>query len=68
MTKKAGPPAQRGINTMRESSLHAAVKQWYAQPGDELEVTVDGFTIDLVRKGGPEGVLEGTARIEVATR
>lgn len=51
MTKQTGVPAHRGINTMRESSLHAAVKQWYARPGDELEVTVDGFTIDLVRNG-----------------
>jgi hypothetical protein len=38
------------IGTMREKSLHAKVKQWYAQPGDSVEVPVDGFVIDIVRK------------------
>jgi hypothetical protein len=27
------------------------LKQWYAQPGDRFEVTVDGFVIDIVRDG-----------------
>lgn len=38
-----------GINTYNEKSLHAALKQWYAAPGDQLEVRVDGYIIDLVR-------------------
>lgn len=38
-----------GINTFNEKSLHAALKQWYAQEGDQMEVPVDGFVIDLVR-------------------
>lgn len=38
-----------GINTLNEKSLHAALKQWYAQPEDRLEARVDGFIIDLVR-------------------
>ena len=38
-----------GINTYNEKHLHAALKQWYAQPEDHLEVKVDGFVIDLVR-------------------
>ena len=38
-----------GIGTLSERSLHAALKDWYAQPGDLLEVEVDGFVIDIVR-------------------
>jgi hypothetical protein len=38
-----------GINTYNEKSLHAELKQWYAAPGDLLEVRVDGYIIDLVR-------------------
>lgn len=38
-----------GINTYNEKSLHAALKQWYAQAGDQMEVPVDGYVIDLVR-------------------
>jgi hypothetical protein len=38
------------IGTLSEQSLHAALKRWYAQPGDELEVPVDGYIIDLVRQ------------------
>ena len=32
-----------------ESSLHAAVKNWYAHPGDELEALIDGYLVDIVR-------------------
>ncbi len=39
------------IGVMRESSLHAALKDWYAQPGDELEALVDGYRIDIVQNG-----------------
>ena len=38
-----------GIGTLRETSLHAALKAWYARPGDKLESTVDGFVVDLLR-------------------
>lgn len=41
--------ARPGFSTLRESSLHAALKQWLQRPGDGVEVVVDGFTIDLVR-------------------
>ncbi len=37
---------------MREGPLHAAVKALLAQPGDELEVPVGRFVIDLVRADG----------------
>ncbi|MBI4790353.1 MAG: hypothetical protein HY782_25250 [Chloroflexi bacterium] len=37
------------IGTKNERSLHKAIKAWYALPGDELEVKVDGCIIDIVR-------------------
>jgi hypothetical protein len=37
------------IGTYQETSLHAALKQWYAQPDDRMEEQVDGSVIDLVR-------------------
>jgi hypothetical protein len=38
-----------GIGVRNEKSLHAALKQWYAQPGDQLEAKVEGFVVDIVR-------------------
>ena len=37
------------IGTLREKPLHASLKNWYAQPGDDIEVAVDGYVVDLVR-------------------
>lgn len=37
------------IGTLRESSLHAALKLWAAQPGDAFEVEVEGYFIDIAR-------------------
>lgn len=37
------------IGTLGEKSLHAAIKRWYAQPDDLLEIPVDGYHIDIVR-------------------
>ena len=37
------------IGLLNEKPLHASLKTWYAQPGDRLEVPVDGFVIDIVR-------------------
>ncbi|MCW4019645.1 MAG: hypothetical protein NWF14_00220 [Candidatus Bathyarchaeota archaeon] len=34
-----------------ESSLHSAIKEWYACPGDRFEVHVDGYVVDIVRGG-----------------
>jgi hypothetical protein len=34
---------------LNEKPLHAALKAWYARPGDELEVSVGGFVVDIVR-------------------
>src|SRR5215210_5669254 len=38
-----------GIGLLNENPLHASLKQWYARPGDQFEVPVDGFVIDIVR-------------------
>ena len=38
-----------GIGLLNEKPLHASLKEWYAQPEDQFEVTVDGFVIDIVR-------------------
>ncbi len=37
-----------GIGVRNEKSLHAALKQWYVRPSDQLEVKVDGFVVDIV--------------------
>jgi len=44
---------------MTETSLHASLKSWYSQPGDQIETLVDGFIIDIRR---------GDLLIEVQTR
>ncbi len=38
------------IGTLAEKSLHAGLKDWYGRPGDQFEVRVDGFVIDIVRE------------------
>jgi hypothetical protein len=38
------------IGTLQESSLHAALKQWYAGPGDLLETPLAGYFIDIRRQ------------------
>ena len=47
------------IGTLNEKPLHAALKQWYALADDLTEVSVDGFTVDVVR---------GDLLIEIQTR
>jgi len=44
---------------MSEKPLHAALKEWYAQPGDRLEMPLDAYVIDIVR---------GDLLIEIQTR
>ena len=55
-TRTGNDPApdetQPHIGTLNEGSLHAALKQHYSQPGDELEVPMEGFVIDIVRSAG----------------
>lgn len=40
-----------GIGLLRERHLHASLKRWYAEPGDQEEVRIDGYVVDLVRGG-----------------
>jgi hypothetical protein len=51
MAQGAAPTesAASGIGQLRESSLHAALKAWYARPGDRLEAVVAGCVVDVVR-------------------
>ncbi len=51
--------AANRIGMLRESSLHAALKDWYARPGDRFEVDVEHSIIDIVR---------GDLLIEIQTR
>ena len=51
--------ASHAISTLNEKPLHAALKEWYALPGDRFEVPVDGSLIDIVR---------GDLLIEIQTR
>lgn len=37
------------IGTLSEKSLHAGLKEWVAQPGDQFEVKIGRFVIDIVR-------------------
>ncbi|HSM56702.1 MAG TPA: hypothetical protein VK879_11160 [Candidatus Sulfomarinibacteraceae bacterium] len=39
------------IGLLNEKPLHAALKEWYAAQGDQFEVEVDGFIIDVVQGG-----------------
>jgi hypothetical protein len=39
----------QAIGTLNEGPLHAALKEWYAGPGDRTEVVVDGYVVDIVR-------------------
>jgi hypothetical protein len=48
-----------GIGLLNEKPLHASLKAWYAMPGDQFEVAVGGFVIDIVR---------GDLLIEIQTR
>jgi hypothetical protein len=54
-----GAPMTGAIGTLNEKPLHAALKEWYARQGDQLEVSVDGFIADIVR---------GDLLIEIQTR
>ena len=41
--------ASSRISTLNEKALHAALKAWYACPGDRFEVEVDEYLVDIVR-------------------
>lgn len=37
------------IGSLNEKPLHAGLKEWYRQEGDQVEAPIDGFVVDLVR-------------------
>lgn len=39
------------IGVLNEKPLHASLKEWYRIAGDEVEVPLEGFVVDLVRDG-----------------
>lgn len=39
------------IGSLNEKPLHAALKEWYRQAGDQVEAPLEGFVVDLVRDG-----------------
>lgn len=39
------------IGSLNEKPLHASLKEWYRREGDEVEVPLEGFVVDLVRDG-----------------
>lgn len=43
------PGSSSRIGTLRETPLHAALKEWCARPGDLLEAPIDGFVVDVLR-------------------
>lgn len=47
------------IGTLREQHLHAALKEWYREEDDLVEVGIGGFVVDLMR---------GDLLIEIQTR
>jgi hypothetical protein len=49
------------IGTLREKSLHAALKQHYAKKNDVVEAKLDGYSIDIVR-GDVRGDVRGNMR------
>ena len=53
------PPLSNGVGLLNEKPLHAALKAWYALPGDRFEVGIDGSIIDIVR---------GELLVEIQTR
>jgi len=48
-TSKRPQSASQRVAVLNEKPLHAALKEWYSQPGDLLESSVDGFVVDIVR-------------------
>jgi hypothetical protein len=39
------------IGLLNEKPLHAGLKEWYRCDGDQVEVPLEGFVVDLVRDG-----------------
>ncbi len=53
------------IGTLGEKSLHAALKIYYVQPGDQIERNLDGYVVDIFRPADEEHACQC---IEIQTR
>ena len=51
-------PPLPGIGTLRERSLHAALKDYYAEPGDRVEEKIAGYWVDICRQSDTGEVVE----------
>ena len=51
------PEDKPAIGTLNEGSLHSAMKILYTEPGDHLEVPIDGFVVDIWRNSQKENVI-----------
>jgi hypothetical protein len=60
LPKNAPDPRSSTIGSLHEGHLHAALKAWYAQPGDRTEVTLGGYVIDVIHAGGLVEVQTGS--------
>ncbi len=49
MSVEVAAASRHRIGLQNEKPLHAALKHWYARPGDRFEVPVDGYQVDIVR-------------------
>jgi len=62
-----GTPAQ--IGTLAENSLHAALKNYLARPGDRFEVNCEGSVIDIMRgRPSDDDSESGVLLIEIQTK
>ncbi len=59
MSVEVTEASRHQIGLQNERPLHAALKRWYARPGDRFEVPVEGYQVDIVR---------GKRLIEIQTR
>ena len=50
MSAEVAAASRHRIGLQNEKPLHAALKRWYARPGDRFEVPVDGYQVDIVRR------------------
>ncbi|HLF87432.1 MAG TPA: hypothetical protein VI451_00670 [Anaerolineales bacterium] len=42
-------PKPRSIGTLAEKSLHATIKEYLTESGDQIETSLDGYVIDILR-------------------
>jgi len=53
----AGGALGTSIGTLNEGHLHASLKERCVEPGDQVEVDVDGYVVDILRADYPAQLL-----------